>query len=65
MLIENTARNIGPATENIKYRHTAHCYLADKDYGARLAKALKLKLDKVEKLAAMSHKERMKATTAK
>ncbi len=65
LLIENTARNIGPATENVKYRHTAHCYLADKDYGTRLAKALKLKLDKVVKLAGLSHQERMKATTAK
>ena len=64
LLIENTARNIGPVSENIKYRHAAHCYLADKDYGTRLTKALGLALDKVTKLAAMSHKERMKATTA-
>ena len=65
LLIENTARNIGPASENIKYRHTAHCYLADKDYGTRLAKALGLELAKVTQLAAMSHKERMKATAMK
>jgi len=64
LLIENTARNIGPVSENIKYRHAAHCYLADKDYGTRLTKALGLAQDKVTKLAAMSHKERMKATTA-
>ena len=32
---------------------------------SRLAKALNLKLETVEKLAAMSHQERMKATTAK
>jgi Catalase len=65
LLIENTARNIGSVTENTKYRHTAHCFLADKDYGGRLAKALNLKLETVKKLAAMSPQERMKATTAK
>ncbi|MDL2313564.1 catalase [Desulfovibrio sp. OttesenSCG-928-C14] len=62
LLIENTARNIMPATDNIKYRHSAHCYLADPDYGTRLAKALGLKLDKVVELSKMSHAERMKAT---
>ena len=40
LLIENIARNIAPATENIKYRHATHCYLADKDYGERLTKAM-------------------------
>jgi catalase len=64
LLIENTARNIGPVSENVKYRHAAHCYLADKDYGTRLAKALGLKLDKVVKLSGMSHRERMRATSA-
>ena len=63
LLIENTARNIGPATENIKYRHSAHCYLADQDYGLRLAKALSLDPNKVVELSGLSHHERMKATT--
>ncbi|MDR1777915.1 MAG: catalase [Desulfovibrio sp.] len=63
LLIENTARNIGPVTENIKYRHAAHCLLADRDYGAKLAGALGLNLDKVVELSGMSHKERMKATS--
>jgi catalase len=65
LLIENTARNIGMVSENVKYRHTAHCYLADKGYGARLAEALGLALDKVVALAGMSHRERMQATVAK
>jgi catalase len=65
VLIDNTARNIAPATENIKYRHTAHCCLADQDYGARLTAALKLNPEQVIKLSKLSHKERMLATAAK
>ena len=63
LLIENTARNIMGAMDNVKYRHAAHCYLADMDYGKRLADALKLDLEKVKKLSEMSHDERMKATS--
>ncbi len=62
LLIENTARNIGPASEKVKYRHSAHCYLADKDYGTRLAKALGLDMKKVTELSGMTHQARMKAT---
>jgi catalase len=62
ILIDNTARNIGGVTVNIQNRHAAHCYLADKDYGKRLAEALGLKLDEVIRLSEMSHEERMKAT---
>ena len=36
----NTARNIAPCTPNIKYRHAVHCFLADPEYGERLAKAM-------------------------
>lgn len=61
-LISNTARNIAPVTTNIKYRHAAHCYLADQEYGERMAKALQLQLDKVKALARMNHQERMQAT---
>ncbi|MDR0816191.1 MAG: catalase [Desulfovibrio sp.] len=64
ILIDNTARNIAEVTTNIKYRHTAQCYLADADYGTRLATALALNLDKVIKLSKMSHQERMRATSA-
>ncbi|MDL2280295.1 catalase [Selenomonadales bacterium OttesenSCG-928-I06] len=64
LLIENTARNIADTTENIKYRHAAHCYMADKDYGERIAKALNLNLNKVIEIANLKvHAEIMKATT--
>lgn len=65
LLIENTARNIDGAADNIKYRHAAHCYLAEPEYGERLAKALSLNLEHVKELSQMSHKERMKATSLK
>jgi catalase len=54
-----------PVTMNIKYRHAAHCYLADEDYGKRLAKALELDLDEVMRFAAMSEKDRLEATATK
>ncbi len=62
LLIENTARNIAPVTENIKYRHASHCYLADKEYGTRIAEALGLDLEKIKALSLLPHKERLAAT---
>ena len=64
LLIDNTARNMAGVTDNIRYRHTAHCHLADPDYGARLAKALGLDMNEVVKLSKLSHKELMRATTS-
>lgn len=64
LLIENTARNIEPVTENIKYRHAAHCYLADHAYGEGMASALKLDLNRVIALSKMNHTERFAATKA-
>lgn len=61
-LISNTAEDMMPVTDNIKYRHAAHCYLADTEYGTRLADALKLDLNEVKRLAAMSEKERLYET---
>lgn len=61
-LISNTSTDIGPATKNIKYRHAAHCYLADQDYGTRLAKALDLNIDRVIELASMDIETRLHAT---
>lgn len=55
LLIENTARNIAPVTENVKYRHAVHCYLADKEYGERLTKAMGLDIQKVIELSALTH----------
>lgn len=63
ILIENTANNIAPVSDNIKYRHAAHCYLADKDYGSRIAKALGLNLDKVVELAGLGREGRLSATS--
>ena len=63
LLIDNMARNIAGADDNVKYRHAAHCLLADREYGTRLADALSLNLAKVEDLSQMTHHERMKATS--
>ncbi|MCL1880044.1 MAG: catalase [Actinomycetia bacterium] len=64
LLIKNTAANIAPVTENIKYRHAAHCYLADEEYGQRIAEALGLTQSRVVELAKMSREERLMATSA-
>lgn len=64
LLIENTARDIASVTENVKYRHAAHCYLADKEYGTRLAEALGLDLWKVADLSEMTHEARLEATSS-
>ncbi len=63
-LIENTKNSIMPVTMNIKYRHAAHCHMADPDYGARIAAALGLDMEKVLPLTKLTHKERMAATKA-
>lgn len=63
ILLQNTTANIASVTDNIKYRHAAHCYLADKEYGRRLAEMLKLNLGKVIELSGMSREERLGATS--
>ena len=63
LLIRNTAADIAPVSDNVKYRHAAHCYLADEDYGKRIAEALGLKLEKVVELACMGREERLEATS--
>lgn len=62
LLIENTARNIEPVTENIKYRHAVHCYWADQEYGERMCEALGLSIDKVRELAEGDHRALVQAT---
>lgn len=62
LLIENTARNIDGVTKNVQLRHAVHCYLADQDYGNRIAKALKLDMDKVKELSKLSNQELLDAT---
>ncbi len=61
-LISNTAGDIAPCTENIKYRHAAHCYLADVEYGERFARAAELDLEKVIQLSKLTNDELNKAT---
>lgn len=62
LLIENTARNMQGTTPNIRKRHAAHCYLADTEYGTRVAEALDVALESVIELSKLSHDARMKAT---
>ena len=49
-------------TDRIKYRHAAHCYLADPEYGKRLAKALGINLNRVKELASLDETERLRQT---
>ena len=62
LLIHNTAADLAAVTQNIQYRHAVHCYLADKAYGERLTKALKLDLKKVIKLSKLDNDGLIKAT---
>ncbi len=63
ILIQNTAGDMAPCTENIKYRHAAHCYLADEEYGRQFAKAAGLDEAKMIELSKLSHDALAKATT--
>ena len=65
ILIENTACDMMTVTDNIKYRHAAHCYLADEKYGTLLSKAMNLDIFEVVRLASMSEKERLEATKSR
>ncbi|MDE6357822.1 MAG: catalase [Eubacteriales bacterium] len=62
LLIKNTCNDIAPVTDNVKYRHCTHCYLADEDYGRRMTEALNLDINKVIELSKLSREEREKAT---
>lgn len=62
LLISNTAADIAPVTENIKYRHAAHCYLADEDYGRRISEALKLDFERVKELSKLDNDGLISAT---
>lgn len=48
VLCENTARNMGDSTLQIKHRHIANCYAADENYGKGVAKALGINIDDVD-----------------
>lgn len=48
VLFDNTARNMGDSTLQIKHRHIYHCYQADPEYGKGVAKAMNINLDDVD-----------------
>lgn len=48
VLCENTARNMGDSTLQVKHRHICNCYQADPKYGEMLAEALGIDIQKVD-----------------
>ena len=62
VLVENTKRNMDGVTNNIKYRHAAHCYLADQKYGDMICEEMGLAKSKAMELSKLSHDDLMKAT---
>lgn len=48
VLCENTARNMGDSTLQIKHRHIYNCYQADPAYGEGVAKALEIDIKDVD-----------------
>lgn len=48
VLFENTARNMGDASLQVKYRHVVHTYQADPAYGEGVAKALGLNIENID-----------------
>lgn len=62
-LINNIVGHIKGAHKRLQLRQTALFYIADKEYGERVATGLGLDLDEVKKLSSMSQDERVKATS--
>ena len=62
LLISNTAADIASVTDNVKYRHAVHCYLADEEYGKRITEALDLDLDRVIELSKLNNDGLIEAT---
>ena len=48
VLCENTARNMGDSTLQIKHRHIYNCYMADPNYGKGVADALGIAIEDVD-----------------
>ncbi|QQO08198.1 catalase [Breznakiella homolactica] len=65
VLAENTMRNMQGVTDNIKYRHAAHCFMADEDYGTRICRVMKLDPKKAKELSKLKHADLMEATKGK
>ena len=62
LLISNTAEDIKSVTDNIKYRHAVHCYLADSEYGERITEAMGLNFDQVKEWSKLSNNDLIKKT---
>lgn len=62
LLIENTAADIAPVTDNVKYRHAVHCFLADPEYGERITAAMGLDFARVKQLSQLDHAGLVQAT---
>ena len=63
-LVGNIVAHLGGAMKRIQLREAAIFFKADPDYGRNVAKGLGLDVKEVEKLAAMSQEDRVKATSA-
>ncbi|MEG1529192.1 MAG: catalase [Clostridia bacterium] len=63
LLIENTANNIASVTDNIKYRHAAHCYRADREYGDRIVKAMGIDRNHALELSKLDNNELNRQTS--
>jgi catalase len=61
-LIGNIVAHLGGAQKRIQLRQAAIFFKADPDYGRRVAEGLGLDTAEVERLAAMSQEQRVKAT---
>jgi len=61
-LIGNIVAHLGNAQKRLQLRQTALFYKADPEYGRRVAEGLELNVQKIERLAALSQEERVKAT---
>jgi len=61
-LIGNIAAHLGKAQKRIQSRQTALFYKADAEYGRRVAEGLGLDVKEVQRLAEMTHEERVEAT---
>jgi len=61
-LVKNIVGHLKNAQQRIQYRQSALFYKAHPEYGTRVAEGLKLDVEKVKNLAAMTQEERVKAT---